>query len=59
MEECNCDQALAYRKAGRKLAKAVMRYAVGNQDKYGSLFYLAENVVPLAENFLKITKNNK
>ena len=53
LEQCNCEQALYYKKMGRKLANAVMRYAIGNQEKYGDIYYLAEKIVPIANNLLK------
>jgi len=56
-EKCNCDQALEYKKAARKLALAVKRYCEhDNQEKYGSIFYLAETISPLVYKVLEATK---
>ena len=41
----------------RKFANAVMRYCThDDQDKYGSIEYLSETIVPLAEKILNSTK---
>ena len=57
LEQCNCEQALYYKKLSRKLANNVLKYCVNeNQGKYGTIFYLAEKIAPLAHQVLKKIK---
>lgn len=57
MEQCNCEQALYYKKQARKLANAIKRYAQGDQEKYGTVIYLAKHVVSIANKILKGERN--
>jgi len=54
-EKCNCSQSVFYRELSRDLAKKVLNYCTGNQEKYGSIGYLAEVIVPAARLVLEKT----
>ena len=57
LEQCNCEQALYYKKLSRKLAHTIMKYCTHeNQEKYSTVHYSAEKIAPLARQVLKEIK---
>jgi hypothetical protein len=59
IEKCGCEEALYYKKMARKLANAIMRYATHeDQENYGNV-YLAEKIVPIADDIIKTPVNQE